>query len=157
MLLLIGSLCCWIMEVMAVITWNFTGKNLKKKNHPRQGNPLKIYMPTCSSTHWGRVTHICISKLSKISSDNGLSPGRCQAIIWTNAGILLIEPLKTNSNVILIKINAFSFTKILLKMSSGNWRSICLGLNGLTQDFGWGQFGWRPCVTASSTLEREHV
>ena len=41
-------------------------------------------------THWGRVTHICISKLTIIGSDNGLSPGRRQAIIWTNAGILLI-------------------------------------------------------------------
>ena len=32
-------------------------------------------------THWGRVTHICISKLTIIGSDNGLSPGRRQAII----------------------------------------------------------------------------
>ena len=41
-------------------------------------------------THWGRVMHICIGKLTIIGSDNGLSPGRRQAIIWTNAGILLI-------------------------------------------------------------------
>ena len=26
--------------------------------------------------HWGRVTHICVSKLTIIGSDNGLSPGR---------------------------------------------------------------------------------
>ena len=32
-------------------------------------------------THWGLVTHMCFSKLSIIGSDNGLSPGRCQAII----------------------------------------------------------------------------
>ena len=32
-------------------------------------------------THWGWVTHICVSKLSILGSDNGLSPGRCQAII----------------------------------------------------------------------------
>ena len=32
-------------------------------------------------THWGRVTHICVSKLTSIGSDNGLSPGRRQAII----------------------------------------------------------------------------
>ena len=44
----------------------------------------------------GRVTHICVSKLASIGSDNGLSPGRRQAIIWTNDGILLIEPLGTN-------------------------------------------------------------
>ena len=42
------------------------------------------------STHWGRVTHICIGKLPIIVSDNGLLPDRRQAIIWTNAGILLI-------------------------------------------------------------------
>ena len=42
-------------------------------------------------THWGRLTHICVSKLTIIGSDNGLSPGRHQAIIWTNAGILLIS------------------------------------------------------------------
>ena len=27
-------------------------------------------------THWGRVRHICVSKLTIISSDNGLSPER---------------------------------------------------------------------------------
>ena len=32
-------------------------------------------------THWSRVTHICVSKITIISSDNGLSPGRCHAII----------------------------------------------------------------------------
>ena len=47
-------------------------------------------------THWGRVTHICISDLTSIGSGNGLSPGRRQAIIRTNAGILLIRPLGTN-------------------------------------------------------------
>ena len=29
------------------------------------------------------------------ASDNSLAPGRRQAIIWTNAGILLIRPLGT--------------------------------------------------------------
>ena len=53
-----------------------------------------------------------------IGSDNGLSPGRYHAIIWTNAGILLIGPLGTNFNEILITIYAFSFTKIHLKMLS---------------------------------------
>ena len=47
-------------------------------------------------THWGRVTHICVGNLTIIGSDNGLSPGRRQAIIWANAGILLIWPLGTN-------------------------------------------------------------
>ena len=83
-------------------------------------------------THWGRVTHICISKLTIIDSDNGLLPGRHQAIIWTNAGILLIGPLGTNFNEILIAIYIFSFEKMHLKMSSGNWQPFCLGLKVLT-------------------------
>ena len=48
-------------------------------------------------TNWGRVTHICVNKLTVIGSDNGLSPGRRQAIIWTNAGILLIGPFQENA------------------------------------------------------------
>ena len=36
------------------------------------------------------VTHICVGNLTIIGSDNGLSPDRRQAIIWINAGILLI-------------------------------------------------------------------
>ena len=43
--------------------------------------------------HRGRVTHICVNKLTIISSDNGSSSGRCQVIIWTNAGIQFIGPL----------------------------------------------------------------
>ena len=85
-----------------------------------------------SLTHWGRVTHICVGKLTNIGSDNGLSPGRRQAIIWTNAGILLIRSLETNSIEILIKIHTFSFRKMHLKMSSGKWGPFCLGLNMLT-------------------------
>ena len=66
-------------------------------------------------THWGRVMHICVGKLAIIGSDNGLSPGRRQAIIWTNAGILLIESL--------------GIKKMHLKMSSEKWWSFCLSLN----------------------------
>ena len=61
--------------------------------------------------HWGRVTHICVSKLTIIGSDNGLLPGGRQAIIWTNAGIMLILPLGTNFSEILIEIITFSFKK----------------------------------------------
>ena len=80
--------------------------------------------------HWDRVTHICVSKLTIIGSDNGLSPGRRQAIIWTNAGILLIRTLGTNFSEILGEIHSFSFSKMHLKMSSAKWR---LGLNELTE------------------------
>ena len=51
---------------------------------------------------------ICASdNLAIIVSDNGLSPGRQQAIIWTDAGILLIGPLGTNFDEILIGIQTF--------------------------------------------------
>ena len=65
--------------------------------------------------HWWRVTHICFSKLNIIGSNNGLSPGRCQAIIWTNAGILLIRPLGTNFSEILNKIDTFHSRKCCLR------------------------------------------
>ena len=83
-------------------------------------------------THWCRVTHICVSNLTFIGSDNGLSPGRRQANIWTKAGILLIGPSGTNFSEILIEILAFSFKKMRLKASSAKWQPYCLGLNVLT-------------------------
>ena len=100
-------------------------------------SPVQIYLArnyytVHALTHWGRVTHICVVKITIISSGNGLSPGRRQAIIWTNAGILLIWPLGTNFIEILIGIQAFSFKKMHLKMSVAKWRPFCLGLNVLT-------------------------
>ena len=53
-------------------------------------------------THWGRVTHICVSKLTIIGSDNGLSPGRRQAIIlnqcWYIVNWVLRNKLQWNFN-----------------------------------------------------------
>ena len=60
------------------------------------------------------------------NADNGLSPGRRQAIIRTNAWILLISE-------ILIEILIFSFKKMRLKVSSAKRRPFCLGLNVLKQ------------------------
>ena len=77
------------------------------------------------------MTHICVGNLSIIGSDNGLSPGRRQAIIWINAGMLLIGPSGTISSENLIKIHTFSFTKMHLEMSPGKWQPSCLGLNVL--------------------------
>ena len=92
-------------------------------------------------THWGRVTRICVGKLTIIGSDNGLSPERRQAIIWTNAGILLIGPLGTNFSEIVIEIQTFSLKKIRLKMSSAKCCSFRLGLNVLTH-CGWLTHPW---------------
>ena len=86
-------------------------------------------------THWGRVAHSCVIELTIIGSNNCLSPGRHQAIIWTNAGILLIGTLGTKFGEILSEINTFSCMEMRLKMSSAKWRPYCLGLNVLTKSF----------------------
>ena len=97
-------------------------------------------------THWGRVMHICVRKLTIIGSDNGLSSGVCQAIIWSNAGTLLVGPMGTN---FLIEIYVFLFKKMPLKLSWGNWRPFCLSLNVLNwaRDFPKSMNGWNMLLT----------
>ena len=112
-----------ISVIHAVSKWCNADQNSSKNNILRD--------VTCFLTHWGRVTHICVSKLTIIGSDNGLSPGRRQAIIWTSVGIMLIAPLGTNFGEILIEILTFSFKKMRLKVSSVKRRPFCLGLNVL--------------------------
>ena len=75
------------------------------------------------------MRHICIGNLTIIGWDNGLSPVRHQAIIWTNALSLPIGPLGTNFSQIVFEIQTFSFKKMLLKISSAKWWSLCLCLN----------------------------
>ena len=82
-------------------------------------------------SHWGRVRHICVTKITIIGSDNGLAPIRRQAIIWTNAGIMLFWTLRNklqwnfNQNpYIFNQENAFE--NAVWKMEA-----ICLGLNVL--------------------------
>ena len=60
-----------------------------------------------------RVSWITITGL-----DNGLSPGQHQTIIWTNAGILLIQTLGTNFSENQSEIHTFSFKKMHMKMAS---------------------------------------
>ena len=74
-------------------------------------------------THLPLASHASVNWVN-IGSDNGLSPGRRQAIIWTNAGISLIRPLRTNFSEILIEIHVFSFKKMRLKMSSAKKAAI---------------------------------
>ena len=81
-------------------------------------------------TNWCWVTHICVSKLTIIGSNNGLLFGWCQAIIWTNDGISLIGPLGKNFSETLIKIHTFSVKEMHLKMS-GKWRPFLLSLKVL--------------------------
>ena len=108
--------------------------------------------PFCSIlwTHWGRVTHICVGKLTTIGSDNGLSPGRRQAIIWTNDRILLIGPLGTNFSEILIAIETFSlqenaFENIVCEMASILSRPQCVKRTDATE-----KVAKKSCVVTSS-------
>ena len=105
---------------LALLLWH-----LKNDDHIASEQPHLI-------VHWGRMTHICVSKLAIISTDNGLSPGWRQAIIWTDAGILSIWPLGINFNDILVEIKTISFKKMRLKVSSVKWRSSCADPHVLT-------------------------
>ena len=84
-------------------------------------NSLQV-SPVRRLVNWCRVTHICVSKLTIICSDDGLSPDRHWAIILTNDGILLIGPVGANFREIIIKIHTFSFKTKHLKMTSVKWR-----------------------------------
>ena len=68
---------------------------------------IRFIIAGINLTHWGWVTHICVSKLTNIGSDNGLSPDRRQATIWTNATVFLIRSLGTNFSEIGFKIDTF--------------------------------------------------
>ena len=74
-------------------------------------------------------THIYVGNLTIIGSDNSLSPPRRQAIIWTNARILIIGPFGSNLSGFVVGIEAFSFKKMHLKMPYAKWRPSYLGLN----------------------------
>ena len=78
------------------------------------------------------MTHIYASVIwVSIGSDNGLSPDRCQAIIWTNAGILLIWPLGTTLSETSIVVYISSFKEMHLKMLSVKCHPFFLSLNVL--------------------------
>ena len=82
-----------IYVVRQSVKWKSYGAHKKYVINPFTNSNSIQYL-----TRLGRVTHICVSKLNFNGSDNGVSPGRRKAIIWTNAGILLIGPLGTNFN-----------------------------------------------------------
>ena len=97
-------------------------------------------------THWDRVTHICASKLIIIGSGTGLSPGRRQAIIWTNNGILLIRTLGINFSEIFSKIQTFSFQTNNLKISSAKWRQFCQCIKGNCMTAHWVLFWYKDSL-----------
>ena len=100
-------------------------KNITKIRFKTRVSSIRRSSQIKSLTHWSRVTHMCVNEITTIGSDNGSSPGRHQAIIWTKARILLIghlgKKLKWNQNL-WISIEKMHFT-----MSSAKRRPFCLG------------------------------
>ena len=93
-----------------------------------------LFIVISTFTPWGWVTHICVGTLTIIGSDNGLSPGWRQAIIWTNASILVIGPLGTKFSVISIRIQTFSLKKMHLpNIPPAKWHQFFLGLDLVTK------------------------
>ena len=122
--------------IQNVFVWHYVLQCTGIKHHTRISQ-LQLCeaekITTSTLTHWGRVTHICVGKLTIIGSDNGLSPERPQAIIWTNAGILLIGPLGTNFSEILIEIQTFfteenTFENVVCKMLFISSRPQCVNV-----------------------------
>ena len=64
-----------------------------------------------------------------ISSSDGLVPVSHQAIAWTNAELVSIRPLGTNSSKSLIKIQNFPLKKINTfgKLGDAKWRQFYFG------------------------------
>ena len=103
-----------------------------QKQHGLIGPISHIMQPNCRNVYTETNSddvHIGVGNLTIIGSDHGVAPTQGQAIIWTNAGILLAWPLRTKLNEISIKIWTFSFKKMNFKMSSAKWRPFCLGLS----------------------------
>ena len=122
---------CIECNVHAEIGWKELDLWAKGGAHLMMDNIGTVYFNALGGlNHWARVTHTCVGNLT-ICSDNGLSPVRRQAIIWTNAGILSIWPLETNFSEILIEILTVSFKNMRFKWSPANWLPFCLGLNVL--------------------------
>ena len=114
---------------------------------------LKISYNFCL-THGDRVTHICVSKITIIGSDDGLLPG--EVTIWINV-VLSIRHLGTNVNEIVIKI-PFSYKKMNFTKLSAKWWPFCLGINVLNFIDVWSCGTYCTILCYSQTFRRElHV
>ena len=97
-----------------------------------------IYKPL---THWGRVTHICVSKLAIIAPDVAWSAPSHNLNQWWN----IVNSNHRNKRQWKLKRNhIFSFKKMHLKISAAKWRPFCLGLNVLK---------WWSCISANTNIQ----
>ena len=116
------------------IMWILYPKRLSLYRNELLVFPHTAYIKWGSLTHWDRVTHVCVTKLTIIGSHNGLKPDRCQAIIWNNAGILLVSPLGTHfraeyqSKFIYILIQESAFENVVWKTAAILSRPQCVDL-----------------------------
>ena len=108
---------CWLTGIFQ--TWHLIGWQ-----HSYQS--IKSHVRKSLFIHWGRATHMCVI----IGSDIGLSPDRRQAIIWSNAGILLIRTrsklqwnIKRNSYIF---IQENSFENVVCEMAAILSRPQCV-------------------------------
>ena len=96
-------------------------------------------------SHFHLVPHICV--WVSISSGNGLSPLRRQAITKTNAGLLSIGLLGTSFSEIELEFYHLHSWKCIWKCRLPKWRPFCSGGDELIDDKALsgtndGQIGW---------------
>ena len=98
-----------------------------------------IQLERFNSLRQGRVTHICVGNLTIIGSDNGLSPGRCQAI-YLNQYSNIVDWTPRNklqrnlSRNLYIFIQENAFENVVWKLASILSRPQCV--NNKTKIFG---------------------
>ena len=106
-------------------------------------------------THWGRATHICVGKVTIIGSDNGLSPDRRQAIIWTNAGLFSIGSCEHISVKIQSKYHNFHWRKCTWKCRLRNGVHIVSA--SMLKAVRWVGNPHVPLLSAGSSSHTEHA
>ena len=127
-----------------------------KEVNPRLAkHPLKTKL-----THWGQETHICVDNLTMIGSDNGLSPGRRQAIIriqcWNIVNWKLRNILQWNINrnvYIFIEENAFE--SVVRKMAATLSQSHCV--NFLSKKGHICLFCWNAKIKITNTFFKKFL
>ena len=103
------------------IEWRFYFKKIHLKTSSAK---WLLFCPGFNElTHWGQAMHICVNKLTIIGSDNGLSPGRRQAIIWTMLEYCSLHPWEhklqwnLNQNLSIFNRNN-AFENVVWKMAA---------------------------------------
>ena len=115
------------------IHWHDGGPSIAMMCHLRRVSDLLYNWKSCLLCYMKDVVLHCsiFFKWNKLVRVRVRVRVQRQAIIWTNTGILLIWPSRTNFNEMLIEIHTFSFKEMHAKMPSAKRRPSCLGLNVL--------------------------